>query len=411
VARSLGDDRMNVLVVSSLYDRPGGFTGQHIHRLCRELVEHDVRLRVFCPLPRFDRKLGFGNLGRFWRRPHLLVRDGVEVLYLPYANVPHRVSPILEISRLRRCLARAVTDLDTVPSLIHAHWLFPTGDAAILLARDLGIPVVVSARGSDVHTYPAANPRVAGRTRKVIETADRVTAVSDELAGQVTEMAASRRPVVTVRGGVDTERFYPMEEKEHLRAELGLPVDGTGFISVCRLNRNKGVFELIQAFQRTSAAFEDAWLVLVGDGPEAEALRQIVSESGLEDRVIFAGVRPNELIPKWLNAADVFVLASHAEGLPNVLLEAMACGLPVVATKVGGAEEATGAGSGLLVNPADADDLATAMQSLAGSRILRQRMGDTARDRIGEHFQWSRVADEYISIYQEILTPTGAGPK
>jgi glycosyltransferase involved in cell wall biosynthesis len=324
------------------------------------------------------------------------------VTYLPYSNIPHALGADMDRRVLARSLRHAVADRAR-PDVIHAHRLFPTGAAALDLARDLGVPIVVTAHGSDVHTHPARIPAIGRITRNVVASADRLTAVSTYLADLMAGLATPRAPVRTVHLGVDTAHFRPMAGKAVLREQLGLPAAGVGFVSVCRISEAKGVYELVRAFREVADASADAWLVLVGDGPAGRDLEREIAVQGLADRVWLPGVVENERVPLWLNAADAFVLASHAEGLPNVVLEAMACGLPIVATTVGGTAEAVLPAVGELVPPGDEASLASAMVALATSAELRERRGAEGVTRIERHFTWSRVATECTDLYRELV--------
>lgn len=398
---------MKILVISSHYERPGSFTGQPVHRLSQELAGRDLDVRVLCPLARFDRRLGWRNLARLYESGTSSRMDGIDVSYLPYANVPHRLAPGWDARSLFRSLSLSLAP-NWRPDVVHAHRLFPTGHAAVGIARRLVSPLVVTAHGSDVHTHPTDRPRVLSRTREVVASADRVTAVSGELADRIMEMGDPREPVLTVHLGVDSERFRPQSDRSRVREALALPTEGPGIVSVSRLTKKKGVFDLLESFRAITDRHPGAWLAYVGDGPARAQLGESAVAQGIAHRVFLPGVIPNERIPDWLNAADIFVLASWAEGLPNVILEAMSCGLPVVATRVGGTDEAVSADSGILVSPRDVAGLARALDRLAGSADLSVRMGRAGLRQVRARFTWAHTADAYVSLYRELLAAQSA---
>lgn len=367
-----------------------------MHRLSRELSDRGVSIRVVCPLARFNRRVRFCYLARGGSR----VVDGVDVSYVPYANVPHGLSPEWDGTSLERRIRQAI-EPGWRPDVIQAHRLFPTGYATVRLARRLGVPIVVTAHGSDVHAHPARNRRIASCTRDVIESADRVTAVSDYLSKGVVRLGKPRAPVLTIRLGVDTTLFRPHCAGE-VRAALGLPGDGPGLVSVSRVTEEKGVLDLVDAFVRLSAELPSAWLALVGDGPAMPEVRKRVRMNHLDDRVFLPGVLSHSAVSQWLGAADVFVLASHAEGLPNVVLEAMACGLPIVATDAGGTREAVSSECGILIPPGDAGALRHALERLAGSEETRIQMGRAAANRARSRFSWAGTAEQYIRLYGDL---------
>jgi glycosyltransferase involved in cell wall biosynthesis len=294
--------------------------------------------------------------------------------------------------------------MDWQPDVIHAHQLFPTGDAAVQLGSLLHRPVIATAHGSDVHTYPLRSAEVASRTRYVIESADRITTVSHDLTSQIAYLGNPVVPGLTVHLGVDTDRFRPQANRGALRAQLDLPAQALGLISVCRLSRAKGVFDIVESFDAVLEKHPTAWLVFLGDGPAREELEKHVASRGLQGSVYFPGARPNEQVADWLSAADVFVLASHAEGLPNIVLEAMACGLPVVASDVGGTGEALADGFGVLFGPGDVPSLTRGLLKLADAPELRERLGSKARDRVKVRFSWDRVARTYLALYSDMLS-------
>ncbi|MFC1531523.1 glycosyltransferase [Gemmatimonadota bacterium] len=403
---------MKVLVISRLYLRPQAMTGAAVHRQCAELSDLGIDVSVICPVPRFRRPpMMFGGLATGRR---VLKRiDGVSVMYSPYYNVPNRVSATLEVTSLRRTLLRSVRTLPGTAAfdIVHAHSLFPTVAASLDVARSLGAPILVSTHGSDVHTNPYRNKGIARYSRKAITECDRVIAVSQQLAGEVLKLAQPRVPVKVVRNGVDMQVFKPCTNQPQVRDTLGLPRYGVGICTVGRLVIEKGIGELMKAFGSLVARDEstDVWLTVVGDGPARQLIEAWVRREGLEDRVFLAGARPNAEIADWIGACDIFVLPSYREGLPNVVLEAMACGRPVVATEVGGIPEAVGPGTAILIPPREAAPLAGALATLVGSSGLRERLGSAGLERIREKFSWRRSAEELKLIYEEVAQQGPSG--
>lgn len=395
-----------VLVVSGLYPRPDDPTsGIFIHRQVAELRALGVDARVLCPVARDV--VPVREVGEFTASldaPHASQVDDVPVLYVPYRHVPHQLSTRLEARFLVRDARSAADDVfGGTPDLVHGHWLFPIAFGAVTLASDWGVPSVVSARGSDVHRYPRENRGFARFARIVLRRADRVVAVSRSLSRQIVDLADEPVPVSVVRNGVDLHLFCPASETGRARRTLGLPEAGVGIVSVARLTEEKGVGELFEAFLQLAQRREDVWLALVGDGPLRAPLRSAAGEKGFADRVFLPGrVAPDE-VPGWMQACDVFALPSHAEGLPNVVLEAMACGLPVVATEVGGIPEVVDRNVGRLVPPRRTDVIAECLEELAADPALRSRLGTEARRRVEEGFTWRRSAEELVGVYRGAL--------
>lgn len=405
---------MKVLVLSSMYHKPGGtYAGLAIHRQTVQSVREGAEVRVLCPVPRFSRGALLDPFGR--RNPLLRVgatrTDGVHITYLPFPNVPIGVLPGVQSLILGGCIRREMTRIrrEFPFELIHAHQLFPAGHVATGMAKRFNVPVVVSAVGSDVHTHPRRNQGILRRTRSAISESDEVTAVSRGLAAQVNRLADTRKPVRVIYRGVDTERFSPVPHAAQVRSRLGLPISGLGICTVGRLVRAKGILELLDAFESLAHRFPDSWLSLVGDGPLKRMVEDRIGSGTLSGRVYMARARPQTEVAEWMNAADVFALASHAEGLPNVVLEAMACACPVVATDVGGVSEAVEDGeTGILVPKENGPALAEALSRLLTSEGLRRRMGEAGRRRVLSSFSWQRNGAEILRLYGEVL---GRGPE
>lgn len=402
---------MKVLVVSGMYHKPGAISAGFVHRQVCELRDQGVDVRVICPVARVRLQPSVGNLARtLIQRESTVEIDGVPNSYVPYWNVPHRISAGFVAESLRRALRRTMSRVRLMfdYEIVHANHLFPIGYAVQRVARELGIPVVIGARGSDVHTNPARNRIVARFTRATVR-AGGVYAVSRSLARLVHSLGPSPSPIPVIYNGVDTIRFRPLDGKPALRQRLGLPEHGVGIAMVGRLVREKGVVELLQAFTALRTRWPDVWLVIVGDGPAERRIGAAIERQGLSGCVFLPGRRPHGELVQWLNAADVFTLPSYNEGLPNVVLEAMACGLPVVATDVGGVSEVVTAGvTGILVPPRCAAPLGAALERLLADPLLRATLGLAGLEHVRREFAWSRSASALLKLYE--ITIRGRAP-
>src|SRR5439155_15667771 len=202
--------------------------------------------------------------------------------------------------------------------------------------------------------------------------------------------------------GVDVDEFRP--PRRHERADARLRV-----LTVGRLLALKGFALALEAVALRRAAGSPVHLTLVGDGPERERLERLASDLGIDGDVTFAGAVPSDRIHAYYAAADVFCLSSLAEGIPIVLMEAMATGLPVVATRVAGIPELVRDGeSGLLVAPGRGDVLAEALRRLADSQELRGAMGSAARSQVATEFELRHSARRLQAIFLESLGNAGA---
>ena len=201
---------------------------------------------------------------------------------------------------------------------------------------------------------------------------------------------------------VDTEKFSPAgnEERQALRKELS--VDGKIVINFTgRIVRRKGLDLLLNAFSEDEKLLSSSVIIVAGTGPDEDRIKRLSSKIGILEKVRFLG-QTNE-VERYLNASDIFVLPSFSEGMPNSLLEAMACGLPVIASKIGGVVDVVEDGrSGILFEPGDISGLASAMVRLLNDNELRLKLGAEARKRIVDSFSIDMIADEYIRLYERL---------
>ena len=224
--------------------------------------------------------------------------------------------------------------------LLDAHFGYPDGEAAVRLGRWLKVPVTITMRGTEARH--ANDPSLRPLLTRALRGADRIFAVSESLRQVALGLGVSPERVRVVGNGVDLERFQPID-RGVARTELGLPPDARVLVSVGGLCERKGFHRVVDCLPTLRAQGMDAHLIVVGgpspEGDWSDKLRNQVREAGLGNRVRFTGAVPSQQLHRVLSAADVFVLATRNEGWANVFLEAMACGLPVVTTDVGGNAE------------------------------------------------------------------------
>ena len=216
---------------------------------------------------------------------------------------------------------------------IDAHYIFPDGLAAVLIGRSLGIPVVLTARGTDIHTFPSF-PTIRPQICWALRHAAGVAAVSNSLARIMLELEPSIGTAEVIGNGVDGERFLA-EDRLLARKKLGLNVDENIVVSVAALKYVKGPDLLVRAASLLKKSTPRCRVLFVGKGPELSALQRLASRLNCGDICTFVGPVANEELRHYYNAADVSCLASRNEGWPNVVLESLACGTPVVGSSVG----------------------------------------------------------------------------
>lgn len=283
------------------------------------------------------------------------------------------------------------------PTILHAS-LFHANLPGRVLGRLAGVPIVICSE----RTMAMESEWRYRVNRWTIGLVDCVTAVSVNVRDFcVSHIGLPAEKIVVIYNGVALPEGPPASS-EAARIELGLPLDGLVIGAVTRLDPVKGVKFLIQAL----AAIDSAHLVVVGDGPERVALEALANDLGVAGRIHWAGHRRD--VPALLPAFDLFVQPSLHEGMPNTILEAQACGLPVVATAVGGTPEVVVDGvTGLLVPPHDPAALAYAITSLLRDPDLRREMGRAGRERVADHFTVERRVEQTEQLYEQLLIGKG----
>ena len=298
------------------------------------------------------------------------------------------------------------------PEVVHSHMVH-----ANLVARLVRLLAPVPVLICTAHNIDEKGQRGSGRLR---EMAYRLTDPLCDLTTQVSRAgleryvrirAVPRHKIRYLPNGIDTERFRPDPElRARLRQELGLET-AFAWLAAGRFVVSKDYANMLQAFSRVAPERNEGCLVIAGDGPLRPSMEQLASDLGVTERVKFLGTRRD--IPALMDAADAYVMSSAWEGLPMVLLEAAASGLPIVATDVGGNSEVVIDGkTGFLVPPKDPDALAQAMLRLMGlPPEERRRMGAVARQHIEANYSLDRVVDQWEALYTELLERNGIRPR
>lgn len=281
------------------------------------------------------------------------------------------------------------------PTVVFAPWAYPDGWAAVTLARKANLPVLVKVHGSDILLLPK-NPARRRGTEAAVRGADAVLAVSADLKRSLVEMGVAPSHVRVIYDGVDTSVFRP-GDKAAARAAVGLVSEEPVVLFVGNLVPVKAIDVLIAACGKLKTEGWPVRLVLIGSGPLRANLEEQAARLGLRDRVELVGSLAQDRLANWYRAADVFVLPSHSEGVPNVLLEASACGAPWVASRVGGIPEIAELGFSRLVPPNDPDRLAAAIREHASA----ERPAQHARARALEE-----VVDELEELLRQVETRT-----
>ncbi len=275
---------------------------------------------------------------------------------------------------------------------IDAHYLYPDGVAAVWLGQRLGLPVVLTARGTDVSLIPQfARPR-----RLILQSiagAAAVIAVSAALREALVEIGAPSDKITVLRNGVDTILFRPPADRAATRAKLGF-VRPT-LISVGLLIERKGHHRTIEAMTQ----LPDFSLFIIGEGSERDRLNALIARLGLGGRVRLVGARPHTSLPLWYGAADASILSSSREGWANVLLESMACGTRVVASPIWGNPEVVRApAAGVITRENSADGIAAGVRQLFAALPSRE-----ATRAYAEPFSWDETTEGQLALFRRVI--------
>ena len=374
---------MNILfTIRYFYPFVGGTEKQAL-ALASQLVKKGVNVRIVTS--RFERK---------WPQSEII--DNVEVVRLFSPRIKFLGALLFLL-----CLVGYLIKNRKHYFLIHSFQIGYTSSVSVLLSIILRKPSIIklasSGWGGDV--LRARKTLVGKIFLFVARKASKIITLSTTVGQELMEENIEPHRVCTIQNGVDLARFKKIEEKSQLRGKLGMP-DKKTIVYTGRLSPEKGVDFLIRGFSRLNKKI-DCQLLIIADGPERENIIQLLYHYQLSKSVIL--MQEADDVASCLNAADLFVLPSQFEGLSNSLLEAMACGLPVISTRVGGSIDIIEDGiNGLLVDVDNEEQLSQAMAKVLCDSLLATRLGEKARETIIEHFDLNEVAKRYTELYKKL---------
>jgi glycosyltransferase involved in cell wall biosynthesis len=401
---------LRVLFLTQTYPRfPADTSGPFIRDLARGLVRGGDRVTVLAPhAPGLAARWQDGGVDVETFRYAPAALEGIG--YSRSLDSDERIRPTaavaapLYLAAARRAAARAARrGFD----LLHAHWIVPNGWAVAPLGRRLAVGYGL--HGSDV--FLAEKPLARSWTRRALGRGRFLTGCSPELVHRICALGFARERAAVIPYGVDTETFAPARERGSAwRRRLGIPDDATVVLSVGRMVTKKGYQVLLPALPELLQRHGGLHVVLAGSGDRLEEFRR--AAAAWSDRVHLPGAVLRDTLPDLYRAADLFVLPAvhdakgNVDGLPNVILEAMASGLPVVASGISGIPLAVGDGSeGLLVPEGQAEPLTGALETLLADPGRRSALGAAARAKAVRELTWEAVASRYRETYLEALEP------
>lgn len=391
---------MKILTITSLYPnhmepRHGIFIETRLKQLRARYPQ--LEQAVIAPVPWFPfAHRCFGRYGQYARIKQEECRDGIVIYHPRYLVLPKigmLLTPLFLAWSIWRC-ARQLRRLGFEAEIIDGHYFYPDGVAIALAARWLKLPFVITARGSDINLiadlpWPRRMIAWAGRQ------ASHMITVCESLKTRLAALTQQNN-ITVLRNGVDAQTFYFSNDhqQQQLRLRLGLSLNARVMLSVGNLVTLKGHDLAIRAL----AALPGGQLVILGDGPLRGELTALAEALGVSSRVIFTGVVPQSELIRYYRAADLLVLLSSREGWANVLLESMACGTPVVATRVGGSPEVvTDAVAGLLVERR-LNDIVAGVE-----RLLAKPPPRLATRQFAERFSWQMTSEGQYLLFSRAL--------
>lgn len=392
---------LRILVVSQNFPQLQiEWSGAFVVRLAKALAPLGVECsfivpRAWAPWPlsRFTRWVRYGP-----QNPLIRV-DGIRAQIVPFIRPPGAWFFLYEGRAMTRPVLRLARRWHSEASfdVILGVQVNGEGFAAVEVGKQLGIPSAVMAIGTDLLVIPDRIPRLRRRLARLFERADLSIVVSEDLRKKLAMLCESAaRRALLARLPRDTNRFRPPVDRASLRRELGLTDDDVVAIYVGRLEESKGIAELCAAIPRLLERHPRFKVICIGEGPYRDLL--LCLDDVRPGSVRAPGRVPPDDVPRFLQASDMLILPSHSEGLPQVVLEAMNCGLAVIATDVGGNSEAVEHEvTGLLVPPRDPAALEAAIERLTVHASLRASMGrrgfDLAKERFDPREHALRFAD------------------
>jgi len=278
--------------------------------------------------------------------------------------------------------------------LIDAHFAYPDGLAAILLGKVFKRKVIITVRGTDINWYPKF--RIIRKfIQYTLKSADFVISVSKNLKEKVIKLGIDDGKIKVIPNGVDLSKFFPVSKLE-TRKKNDLPSDKKIILSVGRLVESKGFNNLIRAIKETKRP--DLYLIIIGEGPYRNRLEELIRSLKLEDQIKLLGEKSYGELHKWYSVADLFCLASLREGCPNTVLEALACGIPVIIMKEWQLLKIVNENNSILLSSNKPEEIAKAIE-----KVLKREWDKERISIFMQHFNWNNTAEAIYAVFDKVL--------
>ncbi len=381
---------MDILTVTTLYPnqqqpRHGIFVK---NRLAAMDNIKDFNRKVIAPVAQNSLVSKFSDRFKIYDKiPPYEDQDSIDVYHPKYLTLPG-IKIFDNATSMAKAAINIIDDIYLKNSsfdIVDGQYLYPDGVAAYQIAKNYNKPLVLTARGSDVNFW-MSKPKVRQQILKSIDYASKVICVSAALKQSLMSYGVDEAKLSVIINGIDPEYFNPQIKANPLREIY--------FLSVGNLIALKGHNIILDAISE----LRSARLIIIGDGPEKKSLKSQVNEFGIRDRVQFISHLDQKKLGEFYAGATATILMSSMEGMPNVLLESLATGTPVIATNVGGVSEVVLATNGITLERRNAYDLVEAIKKITKLNQTRQQISDTVKD-----YRWSNVAKAQHDLYRDLL--------
>lgn len=392
---------MKVLLVTNLFPSSadperGVFTLQ----LAKQMAKH-CELTVICPLPWFPKWKILSSLKKWYifaEVPYHYQIDGVNVYSPKYPMIP-KVSEAMQAKLMTIGLKRCITKLHKQQpfDVINSHWFYPDSVSVDSISQRLNIPHIATGLGCDVnHDLFDKDKRKA--ILEMTSRAKALTVVSSDLKKVLVNENISSEKIYTLPNGVDVTQFK-RQDKGQCRKLLGLKESQNIILYVGRLSEEKNIARLIEAFSKINDTDNLQELYIVGDGPLKQNLEDLAKELEIDRQVNFVGKVEHALVATWMGATDLFCLPSIREGCPNVVLEALGSGRPVIASNVGGIPDMVSNETGILFQPLEISDITHSFEQAIKRHWDSEKIANSVKE-----LTWENAAFKYLSVYKKAIT-------
>jgi teichuronic acid biosynthesis glycosyltransferase TuaC len=377
----------------------GSFIKEQVDCLSNNFEQVNV-ISALSYFPQFMLKFKrFRNLVKCVSYPQNYSYGNINVYYPKYCPLPTfpdffmLIRKHFNYSAVKSLIAKKKIDFD----IIHSHFIFPAGYVGMKLKERYHVPLIITAHGGDVYKTPFKNDKWFQLSKSILEHADKIITTSNRNFNIIMkEFGISKYKVHIIGNGFDDKKFYKRDQYQ-IREKLSLPQNKKILLSIGNLVEIKGHKYLIEAINKVLEIRKDILCIIIGRGIEKDNLQNQIDSLRLNDTIKIINGINHDNVPIWMNACDLFVLPSLDEGFPTVIPEALACGKPVIASRVGGVPEiVNNEYIGELFQKKDIDDLATVIID-----ALNKEWDNEKIIKYTQEYTWDNIANKIKYVYDE----------